>query len=44
MVQLYTAMVYRGPWTVYKILQELEWELELRGMKSLKEAFGTFYR
>jgi dihydroorotate dehydrogenase len=44
MVQIYTAMVYRGPWTVHKILQELEWELELRGMKSLKEAHGSFYR
>ena len=36
-VQVYTALVYRGPWVVSKILQELEWELQLRDMTSLSD-------
>lgn len=42
--QIYTAMVYRGPWAVQKLLEELEWELKLHGHKSLKEAQGTYYK
>ena len=42
-VQIYSAMIYRGPWTVQKMLMELEWELKLRGFNSLKEAYATYY-
>ena len=36
-VQIYTAMIYRGVWVVNKILQELEWQMKIRGIKSLGE-------
>ena len=36
-VQIYTALVYRGPWAVIKILQELEEEMSLQGLTSLSE-------
>lgn len=36
-VQIYTALTYRGPWAVIQMLQELEEEMSLRGMRSLSE-------
>ena len=42
-VQIYTALVYRGPWTVYRLLLELVCELKLRGFSSIEEAQGSFY-
>lgn len=42
-VQIYTALVYRGPWTVYRILLELIFELKLRGFSSVDEARGSYY-
>lgn len=36
-VQIYTAMVYRGPWAVHKIIRELSDEMTLRGINSLSQ-------
>lgn len=43
LVQIYSAMIYRGPWVVQKLLMELEWELKNYGFGSLKEAKNTHY-
>lgn len=42
-VQLYTALVYRGPWAVNEILLELAQEMRLRGIQTLKEVQGSYY-
>lgn len=42
-VQIYTALVYRGPWVVYKLLRELGDELRLRGYGSVGDAIGQYY-
>ncbi len=42
-VEIYTAFVYRGPFTVVKLLQELNWELGRRGFHSLEEAHQSYY-
>jgi dihydroorotate dehydrogenase len=42
-VQLWSALVYRGPWVVYKILTELGFELKLRGFDSVQAAVGSHY-
>jgi dihydroorotate dehydrogenase len=42
-VQIYTALVYRGPWVVAQLLMELAAELTLRGFGSVDEAIGSYY-
>ena len=42
-VQIYTALVYRGPWVVARLLEELGRELELRGYTCLEDAIGSHY-
>ena len=42
-VQIYTALVYRGPGAVFRICQELAEELKLRGFSSASEAIGSLY-
>ncbi len=42
-VQLYSALVYRGPWVVVEMLNELIAEMRLRGFASIKDAQGTYY-
>ncbi len=42
-VQLYTAMVYRGPWVVWELLNELGEALALRGFPTVSEARGSYY-
>lgn len=43
LVQIYTSLVYRGPFAVYEILEELIDVLQNKGFNSLEEARGTFY-
>lgn len=43
-VQIYTALVYRGPWVVVKLLVELAQELKLRGHATVQDAVGAYYR
>ena len=43
-VQIYSSLVYRGPWAVYLMLKELQYELKAKGFKNLEEARGSFYR
>jgi len=43
LVQVYTAMIYRGPWVVLKLLRELDAEMRLRGFKSVQEVIGSHY-
>ena len=43
-VQVYTALVYRGPWTVVKLLTELDHELRLRGLATVQDAIGSYYQ
>jgi dihydroorotate dehydrogenase len=43
-VQIYTALVYQGPWVVLKLLVELAAELELRGYAHVQDAIGSYYR
>ena len=42
-VQIYSALVYRGPWVVLQLIQELEAELENRNLSCLADAIGTHY-
>jgi len=42
-VQIFTALVYRGPWVVLQLLEELSAELSLRGLKCVEDAYGTYY-
>ena len=42
-VQIYTALVYRGPGAAYSICEELAAELTLRGFTSAAEAIGSLY-
>jgi dihydroorotate dehydrogenase len=42
-VQLWSALVYRGPWAVKKILYELDYELRARGFHSAAAAIGSYY-
>lgn len=41
-VQLYTALVYRGPGAVSRIYEELALELKLRGFGSVRDAIGCW--
>jgi dihydroorotate dehydrogenase len=43
LVQVYTAMIYRGPWIVLKLLRELDAEMRLRGMKTVQDVIGSHY-
>ena len=43
-LQIYTAMVYRGPGCVARIYEELAMELKLRGMRSVQDAIGSYYK
>jgi dihydroorotate dehydrogenase len=43
-VQIYTAMIYRGPWVVWELLQELEDAMALRGFSTLAEAYEIYYQ
>lgn len=42
-VQIYTALVYRGPNVVAEMLEELSAELVLRGVRNIEDVFGTYY-
>lgn len=42
-VQVYTALVYRGPLVVSKILNELCDEMKLQGFGSIQEIIGKYY-
>ena len=42
-VQIYSALVYRGPFAVYNILKELVAQMRLRGVSCLSDIIGTFY-
>ncbi len=42
-LQIYTALVYRGPFAVKLILQELIQEMDLRKIESVAELQGSFY-
>jgi len=43
-VQIYTALVYRGPGAAINICEELSAELKLRGFNSAEEAVGSWYQ
>jgi dihydroorotate dehydrogenase len=42
-VQIYTALVYRGPGAVQRICEELSEELKLRGFLSAEDCIGSIY-
>lgn len=42
-VQIYSALVYRGMWAVFDLLEELGQEMKLRGFDNIEEAKGSFY-
>jgi dihydroorotate dehydrogenase len=42
-VQIYTALVYRGPWVVWKLLLELNAEMRLRGFSCVEDFIGSYY-
>ena len=42
-VQIYTALVYRGPGAAMRICEELAAELKLRGFASAEESIGSWY-
>lgn len=42
-VEIYTAMIYRGPLVVIEMLGELMNELRLRGFVKVADAIGSFY-
>ncbi|MFK7825039.1 MAG: quinone-dependent dihydroorotate dehydrogenase [Oligoflexales bacterium] len=42
-VQIYTALIYRGPFVVYELLTELKAELKLRKIRFLKDIVGAYY-
>jgi len=43
-VQIYTALVYRGPWAVLHMLDELQAEMKLRGFTDLSTVIGSHYQ
>ena len=43
-VQIYSALVYRGPWAALKILKELEQEMQARGIGLLDDFRGSYYK
>ncbi|NRA66431.1 MAG: quinone-dependent dihydroorotate dehydrogenase [Pseudobacteriovorax sp.] len=42
-VQIYSALVYRGPFAVLKLLRELEAEMSLQKIAFLSDAKGSYY-
>lgn len=42
-VQIYSALVYRGPWAVVRLLEELRAEMDSLGIDSLADVIGTYY-
>ncbi|MEZ4742220.1 MAG: quinone-dependent dihydroorotate dehydrogenase [Bdellovibrionota bacterium] len=42
-VQIYAALIFRGPWVVYKLLEELAAEMSIRGIHSIEDAFASYY-
>lgn len=42
-VQIYTALVYRGPFVVWKLLTELAAEMRLRGYSCVQDFIGSYY-
>lgn len=42
-VQIYTALIYRGPFVVYELLTELKAELKLRKIRFLRDIIGAYY-
>lgn len=42
-VQIYSALVYRGPLAVYAMLEELRNEMALRGFSFLSDVKGSYY-
>ncbi len=40
LIQLYTSLIYKGPGVVYKILKELSFSLEKKGLKSVNDLVG----
>lgn len=43
-VQIYSALVYRGPLAVYWMLRELRAEMELRGFPFLSDVKASYYK
>jgi dihydroorotate dehydrogenase len=43
-VQIYTALVYQGPWAVIRLLVELSEELKIRGLATARDAIGCYYQ
>ena len=43
-VQIYTALVYQGPWVVANLLNEFHAELKALGVSHVEEIIGTHYR
>ena len=43
-VQIFTALIYRGPWAALVLMRELAEELKLNGFCCLKDAIGSYYR
>ncbi len=43
-IQIYTALVYRGPGAVARIHEELALELKLRNIANLQDAIGCWYK
>jgi len=43
-VQLYAAFIYRGPWAVVELLDELAAEMQLRQMATMEDVIGSHYR
>ena len=41
--QVYSALVFRGPWAVALMLSELISEMELSGIRNLSELRGSYY-
>ena len=42
-VQIYSALVYRGPTAVIEILEELQAEMKIRGVSNLQDIEGSYY-
>lgn len=41
--QIYSAFIYRGPFCIWKILEEFNEELKLRGIKDVNSLIGSYY-
>lgn len=43
-LQIYTALIYRGPFIVSLLLEELRQEMQLRGFSSLSQVHASYYQ